>query len=284
MWKQWGMGPVFTYETLLNARRWQVYTGRSVFVLVMLLGMAFVWIARDHLAFTPTTRLPTYQQMAKVGEWFFYAMAGVQVSLLSAPAAAAGSICMDRARGTLLHVMVTDLSDTEIVLGKLGARLAPVVGLIACGVPVVALSALLGGIEFGAIAGSFVVSLALAVLVCTLALTLSVWATKTHEVLMAVYMILGFWLMALPIWAELSSGGRLMAPPAWFWKANPYVLVFAPYVKPGFAAVADFVFFAGIAWLFRRLWQFCRSPSYGKSSSNSRAAHRKSHATVCESC
>ena len=123
MWKQWGMGPVFAYETLLNARRWQVYAGRSVFVLVMLVGMTIVWIARDNLAFTPTTRLPTYQQMAKVGEWFFYAMAGIQVSLvlLAAPAAAAGSICMDRARGTLLHVMVTDLSDTEIVLGKLGA-------------------------------------------------------------------------------------------------------------------------------------------------------------------
>jgi ABC-type transport system involved in multi-copper enzyme maturation permease subunit len=249
MWMQWGMGPVFVYEALLNARRWQVYMGRSLFVLVMLVGMAIVWIARDNLAFAPAKRLTTYQQMAKVGEWFFYAMAGVQVSLvlLAAPATAASSICMDRARGTLLHVMVTELSDAEIVLGKLGARLAPIVGLIACGVPVASLSALLGGIEFGAIAGSFVVSLSLALLVCTLALTISVWASKTHEVLMAVYMIVGFWLMALPIWQELSSGGAMMAPPAWFQKANPYVLVFAPYFKPGFAVIADFVVFVGIA-------------------------------------
>ena len=249
MWKHWGMGPVFAYEALLNARRWQVYVGRSVFVLVMLVGMAIVWIARDNLAFAPAARLPTYQQMAKVGEWFFYAMAGIQVSLvlLAAPAAAAGSICMDRTRGTLLHVMVTDLSDAEIVLGKIGARLAPIFGLVACGVPVASLSALLGGIEFGAIAGSFVVSLSLAVLACTLALTISVWASKTHEVLMAVYMIVGVWLMALPIWQELSSGGTMMAPPAWFWKANPYVLVFAPYLKPGFVVIADFVVFVGIA-------------------------------------
>jgi hypothetical protein len=77
MWKHWGIGPVFVYEALLNARRWQVYTGRSVFVLVMLLGLTIVWIARDHLAFTPATRLSTYQQMAKLGEWFFYAMAGI---------------------------------------------------------------------------------------------------------------------------------------------------------------------------------------------------------------
>ena len=84
-------------------------------------------------------------------------------------------------------------------------------------------------------------------LVCTLALTISVWAAKTHEVLMAVYMILGLWLMALPIWGGLSSGGKIMAPPEWFQKANPYVLVFAPYYKPGFAGIADFAVFAGVA-------------------------------------
>jgi ABC-type transport system involved in multi-copper enzyme maturation permease subunit len=251
MWKRWGMGPVFVYESLLNARRWQVYAGRSLFVLVILVGMTIVWITRNELPFARTTKMPTHMQLAKLGEWFFYVMAGIQVSLvlLAAPAAAAGSICIDRARGTLLHVMVTDLSDTEIVLGKLGARLAPVIGLIACGVPVACLSALLGGIEFGAIAGSFVVSLSLAALVCTLALTISVWATKAHEVLMAVYMILGFWLMALPIWMGMS-GGKIIAPPEWFQKANPYVLVFAPFYKPGFTGPADFAAFTGIVLTF----------------------------------
>ena len=248
MWKRWRMGPVFAYESLLNARRWQVYAGRSLFVLAILVGMTIVWISRNELVSRPAARIPPHQQLAKLGEWFFYVMAGIQISLvlLAAPAAAAGSICIDRVRGTLLHVMVTDLSDTEIVLGKLGARLAPVVGLLACGVPVACLSALLGGIEFGAIAGSFVVSLCLAVLVCALALTISVWAPKTHEVLMAVYMILGFWLMSLPIWLGVSSSGKIVAPPEWFQKANPYVLVFARFYKPGFTVPADFAVFAGI--------------------------------------
>ena len=158
----------------------------------------------------PVPRPALYQQMAMLGEKFFYAMAGIQVSLilLAAPAAAAGSICMDRARGTLAHMMATDLSDPEIVLGKLGSRLAPIIGLIACGVPVAALATLLGGVEFGAIAGLFVVSVSLAVLGCTLALTISVWAAKTHEVLMAVYMFGGLWLLALPIWEEMAAGGK----------------------------------------------------------------------------
>ena len=99
MWKRWGLGPVFTYESLLNARRWQVYAGRSMFVLVMLIGMAFVWFTKDQNTGLPRgVVLPTYKQMARLGELFFYALVGIQISLvmLAAPAAAAGSVCMDR--------------------------------------------------------------------------------------------------------------------------------------------------------------------------------------------
>ena len=41
------------------------------------------------------------------------------VIMLAAPAATAGAICVDKSRGTLHHVFVTDLTDREIVLGKL---------------------------------------------------------------------------------------------------------------------------------------------------------------------
>ena len=77
------------------------------------------------------------------------AIIGVELTLvmLAAPAATAGAICVDRARGTLAHMLVTDLSDPEIVLGKLAARLLPVLGLVACTWPVLAICSLLGGID-----------------------------------------------------------------------------------------------------------------------------------------
>jgi ABC-type transport system involved in multi-copper enzyme maturation permease subunit len=247
MWKQWGPGPVFGYESLLNARRRQVYAGRSLFVLAVLIGMFVVWFTRDTSSINPIFRSASFQQLADFGEWCFYAMAGIQVSLvmLVAPAATAGTICMDRARGTLTHMLMTDLSDVEIVLGKLGARLAPIMALILCSVPVAALMALLGGIDFGAIAGLFVISVSLAILACTLAITISIWATKTHEVLMAVYMIEGVWLLALPLWRTWSGPGMLILPPEWFQKANPFVLAFAPLSNPGFVATSDYVAFSG---------------------------------------
>jgi ABC-type Na+ efflux pump permease subunit len=247
MWRRFGPGPVFTYESLLNSRRWQVYVGRSLFVLALLIGMTVVWIGSEPAASTWRGQGASFQALAALGEQFFYALAGIQLSLviLASPAAAAGSICTDRARGTLEHMMVTDLSDVEIVLGKLAARLAPIGGMIVCGVPVAALGTLLGGVEFQAIAGLFVVSLSLALLGCVLALTISVWAAKTHEVLLAVYVIESVWLLSLPIWYDLSITKRLVAPPGWFEKANPYMLVFAPYAQPGFVRSLDYAAFAG---------------------------------------
>jgi ABC-type transport system involved in multi-copper enzyme maturation permease subunit len=245
---RWGLGPVFALESRLNARRRQVYAGRSFFVLLLLLGMAFIWVGRSELfGYSSAGREPTYEEMAAIGQGFFYALTGIQVSLvlLTAPAASAGSMGMDRARGTLLQMLVTDLSDVEIVLGTLAARLTPVCAMIVCGVPVTALAALLGGVDFVALAGAFAVSLALALLGCTLALTLSIWVTKTHEVLMAVYVAEGLWLLSLQIWFSLS-GTWLPGVPAWCWKSNPYVLVFAPYDDPTFGGAVEYTVFIGV--------------------------------------
>jgi len=244
--ERWGLGPVFVYESLLNARRWQVYAARSMFVLALLIGMGIVWIGNINQATSFNTTAPlTFQAMSRIGEKFFYALAGIQLALvlLAAPAATAGSICMDRARGTLLHMMVTDLSDVEIVLGKLAARVAPVLGLVCCALPVAALAALLGGIDFGALAGLFAVSLALTVFGCALALTVSVWASKTHEALMAVYTLEGFWLLSLPMWHGFSMNLGIWGPPDWYQKGNPIVLTFSPFESPGFVDAIDYLVF-----------------------------------------
>ena len=116
-------------------------------------------------------------------------MIGTQLTLvlLAAPAATAGAICVDRARGTLMHMLVTDLSAGEIVLGKLAARLAPVLGMLACTFPVLEILTLLGGIDPNAILGAVVVTVGVAVLSCSLAMTLSLWAGKTHQALLLTY-------------------------------------------------------------------------------------------------
>ena len=159
----------------------------------------------------------TLQYMAALGQGFFVAVVGTELALvlLAAPAATAGAICLDRARGTLSHMLMTDLSAAEIVLGKLAARLTPVLAMICCTLPMLELLSLLGGIDPQALLGSFVVAVGLAVLGCSLAMVLSLWVGTMHEALLCTYGISLLGMLAGPMTVALGStiGWPWLAPP-----------------------------------------------------------------------
>lgn len=187
-----GTGPVFAWEWLRASRRWQMYAARAAFVGILLVGLTFVG-SEEGLG-----RDPSFRQMARIGATFFAVIVLVQLAVVMfvAPAMTAGAICMEKSRGTLSHLLVTDLSAAEIVLGKLAARLIPIVGLIACSLPLMALTTLLGGVDPIVVMGSYLVTLGAAVLAASLALVFSVWGTKVHEVLISTYMVLIGWFLS----------------------------------------------------------------------------------------
>jgi ABC-type transport system involved in multi-copper enzyme maturation permease subunit len=223
------LGPVFAYEWLTASRRWQSYGLRSLLVMLLLLGLSGVWLGSHD-----GTGDLSVQQVAEIGQGFYAATTLLVLGLVSlvAPAAAAGAICLDKARGNLTLLFSTDLTDAEIVLGKLAARLVPVLGLIACAAPVQALTTLLGGVDPAMPIGAVLVWLACAVFGCTLALTLSVWGRKTHEVLLATYAFGIFYLLAAPMWAALVP-----MLPRWAIAWLPGYLALLPY-NPVFLALA----------------------------------------------
>src|SRR5262245_19376563 len=230
-----GLGPVFAYEWLTASRRWQGYALRSLLVLLLLFGLSGVWLGSHD-----GTGELSVQQLAEIGRGFYAVTTLMVLGLvgLAAPAATAGAICSDKARGNLTLLFATDLTDAEIVLGKLAARLVPVLGLIACAAPVLALATLLGGVDPAMPIGAILVCLACAVFGCTLALTLSVWGRKTHEVLLATYAFGVLWLLSAPIWAGVVSMLPRWARPTWLpgylalLPYNPVVLVIAPLDAP----------------------------------------------------
>ena len=210
-----GPGPVFVYEWLTAARRWQVYALRVLFVGAILVGLAFVWY--NMARYRGIRETASLAELADYGEAIYVTIAGIELTLilLAAPAATAGAVCLDKARGTLDHMLATDLSNAEIVLGKLGVRLIPVLGLVACVLPVVAMSSLLGGIDPTALLGSFLVAIGCAVVGCSLAMTLSVWARKTHEVVMMTYMLIIIWLIFPGLVAMAMYYLGTTSPPSW---------------------------------------------------------------------
>jgi hypothetical protein len=101
MAKRISLGPVFESEWLAVSRRWQWYAARSLLVLAVLFALALVWFGR-------TSRRPaqTVQAQAEIGRLLCGAITATQLAivLLAAPAATAGAICLDRARGMLAHM------------------------------------------------------------------------------------------------------------------------------------------------------------------------------------
>jgi ABC-type transport system involved in multi-copper enzyme maturation permease subunit len=227
---------VFVYEWLTTSRRWQLYALRAGFVAAILIGLCFIWNQMNR--FRPASGTVSLADLAEFGQGIYVTVALIELTLvlLAAPAATAGAVCLDKARGTLDHMLVTDLSNAEIVLGKLGVRLIPVMGLVACVLPVMALTSLLGGIDPRLLLGSFLVAIGCAFVGSSLALTLSVYGRKTHEVLMLTYLLLVVWVMA-PVLPEViivlltgtprGVSGSALAD--WIELANPYILALPPY-------------------------------------------------------
>ena len=235
-----GLGPVFGYERLTAARRWQYYALRAFGLAALLVAMGSVAYS-ENAFFGGRRSVSAYTQL---GRSYFNAMIMVELALvmLAAPATMAGAICLDRSRGTLEHLMTTDLSDREIVLGKLGARLMPMLGLIACSLPVLALSSLLGGIDALAVVIAYAVIGVTGLLACSMSLLLSIWARRPHEVVLAVYMVWVMFMVAHPVWLGMSDARLWIEPPDWLALANPFFLAVSAY---GRSRTRDLVVYLG---------------------------------------
>ncbi len=244
-----GLGPVFGVEWLIFARKWQGYATRFLFGGLLLAGIALCSWSIGELS--PTGKSLTIGKLSEFGALLFTTMGAIQLLtvLLVAPATTAGAMCQDRARGTLTHMAMTDLSNSEIILGMLAARLIPVLGLILCSLPVMFLSSLLGGIDPTAICALFVISVAMGVLGCSLAMTLSLWTKKTHETLMAVFGLWIGWVLFASLWDFFGPIVGLGGCPAWVYELNPLAILYCIYYEPKFPTFTVVSIFAVAAFL-----------------------------------
>ena len=205
-----GLGPVFARELVVGARRRRMYAGRAAFVGLLLLWMWSAW------ASIASQVVVEGRDLALLGKRFFEGMVAIQLAvvLLAAPAATAGALCIEKARGSLQHTFLTDLTAGEVVRGKLAAKLAPVLAVMASGIPVLALVGLFGGLDYAMLAGAYLVTAATATMAATVGLFLSVWARKAHQALLGAYAILAAWLLACV----------LLEPVFWYLGIPPPVL------------------------------------------------------------
>ena len=148
-------GPLFYFDTVRLARRGRSINMRILYVSVLLIGQGFVYSSffqhyqpLDRLLFASGPAL-SRNQMVEFAASFVGSVILIQnlAVLLLTPAYAATAITEERERRTLEMMFTSHLSDREIVIGKLSSRLMHIGGVLLAGLPVLAMSQFLGGVD-----------------------------------------------------------------------------------------------------------------------------------------
>ena len=96
---------------------------------------------------------------------------------------AASAVAQEKDKRTLVLLLLTNLSNSELVLGKLLASMLGVLVLLAASLPLFMLSTLLGGVSFEQIARVFAVTLAAGLAAGSIGSILALWREKTFQTL-----------------------------------------------------------------------------------------------------
>ena len=200
-------GPVFTREVVIAPRRTRIYIARSAYAAALLLLICTAW-----LVLTGTQIVRDVSDLAQFAGLVFQSPGSTAIGpgRLLLGHAAAGAVAQEKDRRTFVLLLLTNLSNQELVLGKLLASLLHVLVMFAAGLPVFMLLSLLGGISVGQIARTAAVTVASIIVCGSLGSTLALWREKTFQALALFVLILVLWLAL----GEMLAAGVLGAAPA----------------------------------------------------------------------
>jgi len=124
-------------------------------------------------------------EMARFGALLFQLFSMMQLALVLffAPLFAASRVAQEKDRQTLVLLLMTDLNDREMVLGKLFASLLPVGMLLAASAPVFTFISLLGGVSLEQIGWSLALCAAAGFAAGSWGSLVAFWREKTFQTL-----------------------------------------------------------------------------------------------------
>jgi len=194
------LGPVFGREATITPRRPQHYAYRGVYLTALLVLMCTAW-----LIVAGTQVIRNVGDMARFGGILFQLLAPLQLTLFFFMAAlvSASSVAQEKDKRTLILLLLTRMSNFELVVGKLVASLLNVLVMIAAAFPVFLLIALFGGVSFPQVFSAFIVTVIGAVAAGSIGTLVALWREKTFQTLSLTALALVLWLAAGEV---LNSG------------------------------------------------------------------------------
>ncbi|NDC63603.1 MAG: hypothetical protein EBZ59_06365 [Planctomycetia bacterium] len=211
------LGAVFEREIRFAPRSRGLFVARAVYC-----GSLVAIIATCWLVVTGTQTVVTAGDTARFGATLMRILAPLQLSLamLAAAMTSVVAVSSEKDRRTLELLLLSRLSDAELVIGKLAGSLVRVILLLFSAVPIFAIAALFGGVTAGQLARLFAVTLAAAVAAASIANAVAFWKETTFQSLAITMFLLVAWVAAGEVVAG-SNGGDAAA------QASPARAVFA---------------------------------------------------------
>jgi len=173
-------GPIFSREALTAPRQLRHFLIRSGYVAAL-----FVLMYTASQAMFGWQQVRSIGDVARFGGMVFQIFSLVQLSLVLffALLLAAGGVSQEKDRQTLILLLMTDLRDRELVLGKLFASLLMVMALIVASIPVLFFVSLLGGVGVDQVIWSLAICAASALAAGSWGLLVAYWREKTFQTL-----------------------------------------------------------------------------------------------------
>ncbi len=185
------IGPVFTREAIVAPRRVRHFLTRGVYATALLLLIFTAW-----LVLTGTQRIVNVGDMARFGAVLFQVLAPLQLALMLFLAAiqSASNVSVEKDRETLVLLLMSRLTNSELVLGKLFASLLGLGVMLLTSLPIFMLIVLFGGTSFAQVGWTFLVTAAAVLAAGSLGCTIAFWREKTFQALALVALLLVFWI------------------------------------------------------------------------------------------
>ncbi len=173
-------GPLFSREALTVPRQFLHFLIRSGYVAAFFVLMytaaqtTFGWQEVRNLG-----------DIARFGQLVFQVFALVQLAMMVffASLFAAGNVAQEKDRRTMLLLLMTDLSDSELVLGKLCSSLLLPCVLLVASIPVFAFVQMMGGVSLNQIGCAIAISAATGLVAGSWGSLVAFWREKTFQTL-----------------------------------------------------------------------------------------------------
>ena len=199
-------GPIIAREVMTAPRPSRFYVARASYV-----GLLFIlmWTAWQSLVGWRDVR--DIGVLALFGGVLFRLFVLVQLSLMLffAPLAAATAVAHEKDRRTFLLLLMTDLRDVEIIVGKLVASLLQIVTLLATGAPALFLCLLLGGASSRQIVEVLGITAATGIAGGSIGLLVALWRDRTFQSLALTVLVIVLGLCAIEGLAFFLPGVRI---------------------------------------------------------------------------